>query len=194
MPERLSDLQSKLYFARRYCRLSKLMRPRGILASILTMATLSLMSAVVTVSRAHRFFVATLAAEILIVLISCLVLWFFWKGKNWARLFVLVVSVGSIINLLALIHPYGNVVVYDSILIAWALVGFFLLYWLNLADVREWFRIQKKLTECPKSDECGNRQSGYWTFPICRTNQSWRGTTCLSTRHLSTAVNSYPAN
>ena len=92
-------------------------------------------------------------------------LWFFWKGKNWARLFVLVVSVGSIINLLALIHPYGNVVVYDSILIAWALVGFFLLYWLNLADVREWFRIQgKKLTECPKSDERGNRQSGYLDF------------------------------
>ena len=125
------------------------MRPRGILASILTMATLSLMSAIVTVSRAHRFFVATLAAEILIVLISCLVLWFFWKGKNWARLFVLVVSVGSIINLLALIHPYGNVVVYDSILIAWALVGFFLLYWLNLADVREWFRIQKKTDRMP---------------------------------------------
>ena len=107
------------------------------------------MSAVVTVSRAHRFFVATLAAEILIVLISCLVLWFFWKGKNGARLFVLVVSVGSIINLLALIHPYGNVVVYDSILIAWALVGFFLLYWLNLADVREWFRIQKKTDRMP---------------------------------------------
>ncbi|HEX7698680.1 MAG TPA: hypothetical protein VF394_14825, partial [Candidatus Acidoferrum sp.] len=70
--------------------------------------------------------------------------WFFWKGRNWARLLVLVVSVGSILNLLALIHPYGNVVLYDSIVISWAVIAFFLLYWLNRADVREWFKSQKK--------------------------------------------------
>lgn len=97
-----------------------------------------------------RFFAVTLAAEILIVLAGYLVLWFFWKGKNWARISVLVGSVLSVINLLALplIHPYGNMIgnmiVYDSKIIAWALVGFFLLYWLNLADVREWFKSQKK--------------------------------------------------
>jgi hypothetical protein len=48
------------------------------------------------------------------------------------------------LNLLSLIHPYGNVVLYDSVVVAWALVGFFLLYWLNRAVVREWFKSQKK--------------------------------------------------
>jgi hypothetical protein len=78
------------------------------------------------------------------VVVSYLVLWFFWKGRNWARICVLVVSVLSVINLLSLIHPHGIVVVYDSIVIAWAILGFFLLYWLNLADVREWFNPEKE--------------------------------------------------
>jgi hypothetical protein len=94
-----------------------------------------------------RFFLVTLVADIFIVVVSYLVLWFFWKGRNWARICVLVVSVLSVINLLSLIHPRGIVIVYDSIVIAWAVVGFFLLYWLNLADVREWFKTQKKSTD-----------------------------------------------
>ena len=118
------------------------MRPRGMLATVVAMGILNL--TVFVALKRTRFFVATLVIDILIVLASYLVLWFYWMGRNWARVFVLVVSVLSIFNLLALIHPYGNVVVYDSIVIAWALVGSFLLYWLNLADVRDWFRSEKK--------------------------------------------------
>jgi hypothetical protein len=121
---------------------STIMRPQYLLATTVAMAILNL-TCFASVKRA-RYFAATLWTEILIVLAGYLVLWFFWKGKNWARISVLVVSVLSVINLLSLIHPYGNVIVYDSIVIAWAVVGFFLLYWLNLADVREWFKSQKK--------------------------------------------------
>jgi len=110
------------------------------LASTIAMGVLNL-SAFVIMNWTHRVVVAI---QILVVLASYLVLWFFWKGRNWARLLVLVVSVGSILNLLALIHPYGNVVLYDSIVISWAVLAFFLLYWLNRADVREWFKSQKK--------------------------------------------------
>ena len=110
------------------------------LASTIAMGVLNL-SAFVIMNWTHRVVVAI---QILVVLASYLVLWFFWKGRNWARLLVLVVSVGSILNLLALIHPYGNVVLYDSIVISWAVLAFFLLYWLNRADVREWFKNQKK--------------------------------------------------
>jgi len=118
------------------------MRPRHMLAITVAMGILNL-TCFLSPKRA-RYFAATLWAEILVVLAGYLVLWFFWKGRNWARISVLVTSVLSVINLLALIHPYGNVIVYDSIVISWALVGFFLLYWLNLADVREWFKNQKK--------------------------------------------------
>src|SRR5258708_11414413 len=104
------------------------------LATTLAMGILNL-TAFASVMWIKRFFVATLAADIFIVVVSYVVLWFFWKGRDWARLWVLVFSVLSVINLLALIHPYGIVIVYDSIVIAWAIVGFFLLFWLNLADV-----------------------------------------------------------
>ena len=116
------------------------MRPKGMLANTIAMGVLNL-SAFVIMNWSHRVVVAI---QILVVLASYLVLWFFWKGRNWARLLVLVVSVGSILNLLALIHPYGNVVLYDSIVISWAVLAFFLLYWLNRTDVREWFKSQKK--------------------------------------------------
>jgi hypothetical protein len=51
------------------------------------------------------------------------VLWFFWKGRNWARLCVLAISFVSVINLFSLIYPHGIVVVYDAIVVAWAVLG-----------------------------------------------------------------------
>jgi hypothetical protein len=113
------------------------MRPRQLLAITVAMGILNL-TCFLSAERAP-YLAATLWAEILVALVGYLILWFFWKGKNWARISVLVASVLSVINLIDLLHPYGNVIVYDSVVIAWALVGFFLLYWLNLADVREWF-------------------------------------------------------
>ena len=125
---------------------STTMRPRFMLATTVAMGTLNL-TAFASLKWIHRFFVATLVVDIFAVVVSYLMLWFFWKGRNWARIRVLVVSVLSVINLLALIHPHGIVIVYDSIVIAWAIVGLFVLYWLNLADVREWFKSQKKSTD-----------------------------------------------
>jgi hypothetical protein len=113
------------------------MRPRRLLAITVVMGILNL-TCFLGPNRAP-YFAAALWAEILVALVGYLILWFFWKGKYWARISVLVASVLSVINLVGLLHPYGNVFVYDSIAIAWALAGCFLLYWLNLADVREWY-------------------------------------------------------
>jgi hypothetical protein len=118
------------------------MRPRFMLAATVAMGILNL-TAFASLTWINRFFVTTLAADIFIVAVSYIVLWFFWSGRNWARLWVLVVSVLSVINLLSLIHPHGIVTVYDSIVIAWAILGLYLIYRLNLADVREWFKHQK---------------------------------------------------
>jgi hypothetical protein len=83
--------------------------------------------------------VATLSC----VLVSYVLLWFFWKGRNWARLLVLFLSVVAVLDLFTLIRPPGNVVLYDAGVIAWALLGVFSLYWLNRADVRGWFKNPK---------------------------------------------------
>jgi hypothetical protein len=126
------------------------MRPRFLLATTVAMGILNL-TAFASLEWIQRFFFATLAINIFSVVVSYLVLWFFWKGRNWARLCVLVISFLSVINLLSLIHPHGIVIVYDSIVVAWAVLGCFLLYWLNLADVRDWFKSQKIATDSPNS-------------------------------------------
>ena len=117
---------------------SIVMRPRGLLAVTITMAILNL-TAFASIKRT-RFFLATLVIEIMVVFASYVVLWFFWKGKNWARLCVLVVSVMSIVNFFSLVYPHGNVFVFDSIVIGWGVVGLYLLHWLNRPDIKQWFR------------------------------------------------------
>jgi hypothetical protein len=118
------------------------MRPRYLLPAIIVMGILNL-TCFLSVRRA-RYFAATLWTEILIVIAGYVVLWYCWKGKNWARNAVCVVSVLSIINLISLLHPHGNVIVFDSIVLAWAIPGIFLLYWLNLPDVRDWFNVKSQ--------------------------------------------------
>jgi hypothetical protein len=119
------------------------MRPRYLLAVTIAMGILNLTA--FNNPKRDRLFVTVLWTEILIVLAGYLVLWFFWKGKNWARNSVLAVSVLSILNLVSLLRPHGNVIVFDSIVSAWAIVGVFLLYWLNLPDVRDWFKTQSQI-------------------------------------------------
>lgn len=116
------------------------MRPKGLLAVTIIMAILNLTPFVST--RRFRFFAATLVVEIFVALTSYAILWFFWKGKNWARLCVLAMSVISILNFFALLYPKGNVFVFDSIVIGWGVVGLYLMYWLNLSDVKLWFKNQ----------------------------------------------------
>ena len=117
------------------------MRPRRLLTITVAMAILNLTCFLSPTGAPYM--AATLWAETLVALAGYFILWFFWKGENWARISVLVASVLSVINLIELFYPHGNAIVYDSMVIAWALVGFFLLYWLNRADVREWFTKKK---------------------------------------------------
>ena len=115
------------------------MRPRGMLASTVAIGVLNL-TAFVNLNWAHR---SVVVATLLIVLVSYVLLWFFWEGRNWARLLFLFLSVVALLDLLTLVRPPGNVVLYDAGVIAWALLGLFFLYWLNREDVREWFKNPK---------------------------------------------------
>jgi len=71
------------------------------------------------------------------VLISFVVLWQFWHGRNWARWLVLVTSVLSLIN----IALFASVTAPEKFLIvAEAALGVWLLFWLNTKLVRTYFR------------------------------------------------------
>jgi len=65
------------------------------------------------------------------------VLWFYWKGHNWARILVLLTCLLSLFNLTRLGHVRvgGQVMV-----IIEAAIAIFLLYWLNTAEARDFFR------------------------------------------------------
>lgn len=68
--------------------------------------------------------------------ISFVVLWYFWRGRNWARWLVLATSVLAIVNL-RLLESFGP---FERILIVVnAALGAWLLYWLNTREVRAYF-------------------------------------------------------
>jgi len=112
------------------------------------MAILNL-SGFVGVQRSDR---GELVAALFFILCGYIVLWYYWQGKNWARIFVLLTSTLAILNVSRILRPYGSAVLYNSFIVVEATLGVFLLYWLNTKDVRNWFmrrRTDAKLEHRP---------------------------------------------
>ena len=72
----------------------------------------------------------------LIIAFSYVVLWYYWRGKNWARILVIVASVVALVNLFFLpMFSFAQRIV----IIAEACLAVFLLWWLNTRAVRAYF-------------------------------------------------------
>ena len=75
--------------------------------------------------------------------IGYVVIWFYWKGKNWARIAVLLLSGSSIFNLFTWNHvawsPGFWTTLAHGLLAARALLGLFLLCYLNTRPLLEFF-------------------------------------------------------
>jgi hypothetical protein len=84
---------------------------------------------------ALQLFVASL-----ILAVSYLILWYYWMGRNWARLLVLATSALALANLsfLASSSPFQKI-----ILTLEAILGGFLIFWLNTREIRTFFRQSK---------------------------------------------------
>jgi hypothetical protein len=82
-----------------------------------------------------HLFNAVLLLVVRIAAFVCII--YYVRGRNWARVAVLVTSVVVILGLLQLRHEdaLGQVTS-----VAWALLGVFFLYWLNTHSVREFFK------------------------------------------------------
>ncbi len=111
------------------------MRPVEVTATTLVMAVTNVMGYAVLLDR-NEHLVATSALVTAIVAVSYLVLWFFWRGRNWARLLVLATSVLALLNVFTV--PSANVLTVIMIVIE-ALTALFLLYWLNTARAKAFF-------------------------------------------------------
>jgi hypothetical protein len=86
--------------------------------------------------HAHLHVFTTVTLLVLNILVFVCI-FYYVKGRNWARIAVLVASVLSILELLRLNHEDtpGRIIT-----AAWGLLGVFFLYWLNTRSVREFFK------------------------------------------------------
>jgi hypothetical protein len=71
------------------------------------------------------------------IAVGYLVIWFYWKGHNWARILVLLTSVLCLYNL----RYFLRARIIEQLMIgAEAILGIFLLFWLNTRPVKSFFR------------------------------------------------------
>jgi hypothetical protein len=68
--------------------------------------------------------------------------WFYWRGRNWARISVMLCSMLAIVNVLAWnsAKPGTIALPRHAMIASDAVLGAFLLYWLNTPPIRNWFR------------------------------------------------------
>lgn len=118
------------------------MKPRRLRATTIAMAVLNL-GGFVGIDWNRRGIIVMVAS---VVLLGYAVIWSYWLGRNWARIFVMFTSILTIVNLLVLIvlvvadRLYSSSVLYHCVIVANASLGAFLLYWLNKKNVSVWFR------------------------------------------------------
>jgi hypothetical protein len=67
-------------------------------------------------------------------------IWFYWQGANWARVSVMIVSLVTIADLANWNDTQPVVSLEHAQLVSDAVLGLFLLYWLNTSRIRAWFR------------------------------------------------------
>jgi hypothetical protein len=97
-----------------------------------------------TAPHASRLFVAFTV----VILVGYVVLWAYWRGKNWARILVLVSSVVTILNVRYWNMPSATLLrtPHRVMLASEFILGIFLLFWLNTASVRRFFKESRQLS------------------------------------------------
>jgi hypothetical protein len=113
-------------------------RPKGLTETSILMSITNAMGwAIIDWSKpsAHRTFLIFTV----MIAIGYLVIWFYWNGRNWARILVILTSLLSLFNL----HLWSHSGTVERVMIAAeAILAIYLLYWLNTPRVRAFFRGQ----------------------------------------------------
>jgi hypothetical protein len=112
------------------------MRPKGITETSILMAITNAMGwAIIDWSKPHA---ATVFVVFTILIMGgYFVIWFYWKGRNWARILVLLTSLLSIHNLRYFVRSG----ITERVMIGVeAALAAFLLFWLNTRGVKAFFR------------------------------------------------------
>ena len=115
-------------------------RPKGINITAILMSVTNAMGWMMIDWHSHNVKVRFISYTLLILL-GYLFIWFYWQGRNWARISVIICSVIAVGNLTAWNYDKpGTIVLFKHLMIASeAVLGLFLLYWLNTSRIRRFF-------------------------------------------------------
>ena len=118
------------------------MKPKGLKETAILMAVFNI-TGYLFINYESQHFVLMLTFITAVVLLSYVVLWFYWCGKNWARILVILTSLVSLLNILSLINTWKinklNTV-QVALIIAETALGLYLLWWLNTSEVKRYFK------------------------------------------------------
>jgi hypothetical protein len=123
-------------------------RPRGLTETAILMSIPNAMGwLIVDWSKSNA--ATAFALFTIVILVGYLVIWFYWKGRNWARILVLLTSLLCLYNLRFFFRAGFT----ERLMIgAEALLAVFLLFWLNTRDVRLFFHASKHTQAPPTPD------------------------------------------
>jgi len=117
-------------------------RPKGLSATALLMSVTNAMGwFIVDWNRPHAGF--TFGVFTILILIGYFFIWYYWQGRNWARIAVLLTSLLALYNLRYWSHGPG---IKQVMVVSEGTLGIFLLYWLNTKTVRTYFKRQGDLS------------------------------------------------
>jgi len=114
-------------------------RPNGLTETAVLMSlTNALGWLIVDWSKPHA--ATTFWLFTILILVGYLVIWFYWKGRNWARILVLLTSLLCLYNLRYFLR--GGII--EQVMIgSEAVLAVFLLFWLNSRNVKSFFRASR---------------------------------------------------
>ena len=76
------------------------------------------------------------------ILVGYLVIWFYWRGRNWARILVLLTSLLCLYNL----RYFFRAGIIERVMIgSEAVLAVFLLFWLNSTNVKLFFHAPRNM-------------------------------------------------
>ncbi len=111
-------------------------KPRGLLPVVLILCVLNLAD-LFTLDPADPDYATSRLIAYIVTPFYFIVIWFLWKGRNWARMTMLVLSFLSLFGVF-LWSEYTRTEQITTVI--WTIIGIFLLYWLNTKPVKEYFK------------------------------------------------------
>jgi hypothetical protein len=120
-------------------------RPKGLTETAILMSITNAMGwLIVDWSKPHAATIFVLFT--IFILVGYLVIWFYWKGRSWARILVLLTSLLCLYNL----RFFPRAGFAERLMIgAEAVLAVFLLFWLNTPKVRLFFQAAKHTQTLP---------------------------------------------